>query len=241
MGACFNTKQFPAILSIPGLKKAYASLVEDLNVQYGSDPYNGTFTTCGDGQLDVRDDLTFENWREADKWLSDNHCKWGRALAVRYKKTESITVKEPTFNGNPASQMSFASNKSYAVHYYGKSADGVKFNKDNPNIITADQLTEKQAIVLRAAVAKLLDCERELDLHTQALHKIGVEIYEEGDLSFTLQDIKKHRKARERLKKKLGPLGEKLRAIDERYSKKLYKIKEGPKEVLWLVGGWCAE
>ena len=80
MGSTFQARTFRE-KTTDKLRKAYESYVKELEFEYGHNPYNGTFSTCGAG-LRITD-KKFAHIDEAEQWLMDNHSKWDSAMAVQ--------------------------------------------------------------------------------------------------------------------------------------------------------------
>jgi hypothetical protein len=99
MGAHFHTEVFDGKLTPKQLEKAYNDRVENLRDEYGSNAYNGTFSTLHGIKVDAR---VFETQREADDYLDGVCEKWGNAVAVKYKDRREEKTKEPTFEGKPS-------------------------------------------------------------------------------------------------------------------------------------------
>lgn len=96
MGSHNVYHEFDGKLTPAQLKEAYDALVSSLRYEYGSDPYNGTFTTC-DGL--VITDRTFKTTAEADEWLLDNTQKWGVAKAAKAEDIREERSGVPKVNG----------------------------------------------------------------------------------------------------------------------------------------------
>lgn len=89
MGAHYDSIMIQA-KDIDTLKKEYQDIINQLYYEEGHDSYNGTLTTCGNGGLDIRQNVQFKKRKEADKWIMDNHEKWSGALAVKCSESPKI-------------------------------------------------------------------------------------------------------------------------------------------------------
>lgn len=88
MGGHSVSARFDGRLTRPQLEREYDKMVEELRVEYGTDPYNGTFSTCSG--LTILDEV-FDTGREAEDWILERATKWEDALAVRVRNVEKKT------------------------------------------------------------------------------------------------------------------------------------------------------
>jgi hypothetical protein len=80
MGAWNVHTQFDGSLSHTALRKQFADLQARLTREFGTDPYNGTFSTCNG--LAIHDRRVFTNEEEAMNYTLDHTDKRGPAVAV---------------------------------------------------------------------------------------------------------------------------------------------------------------
>ena len=243
MGACFHTEVFDGKLTPKELEKAYNDRVESLRDEYGSNAYNGTFSTLHGITVGNR---VFETQREADDYLDGVCEKWGNAVAVKYKDRREEKTKEPTFEGKPGKEyncaviITDASDCSYGL----RCAISVLAAPDyKRKLLIADQLTPTQ----RARFAKVYDTWHAK--HTTAklidqqfretLSMIGST--KERITNEMLKSLKVCGFQRHGLRAAADIAAQKLRTLDEKLAKKLYATKIVDHGEQWLVGGVCAE
>ena len=89
MGACFNDKILSGKLTRIEVQDVYNELQNALRVQYGTDPYNGTFSNC-DCFINFTGKF-FEKMDEAYDWLADNTGK-REVAAVRTQEDDGTQV-----------------------------------------------------------------------------------------------------------------------------------------------------
>lgn len=91
MGACFNSKTYPPMLSSE-LEQKYREMIEQLRFERGNDGYNGTFTTNSGLSITTRQ---FPDLKAADEWLENNARKWEDVLAVRFGAWPALFEETP--------------------------------------------------------------------------------------------------------------------------------------------------
>lgn len=84
MGAHNVAATFDGQLSKEQLRDQFRALQDQMTTEYGTNPYNGTFSTCNG--LIIDDKKTFEKVNEADDYALDRAEKWGPACAVKLKR-----------------------------------------------------------------------------------------------------------------------------------------------------------
>lgn len=86
MGACSVAVAFPGNLTEAEVEKRYTELVRQQTVEYGTDPYNGTFATLP--SLTIYTGKRFENFITADDYCLEHSEKWENAVAVKAMSDE---------------------------------------------------------------------------------------------------------------------------------------------------------
>ena len=251
MGSAFSTKTFDGKLTAAELQQAYQKYVHECTMEYGSDPYNGSFSTLP--TLQVKLDV-FPNQQAADTHIADNTTKWEYALAVRYKDVRTEYVKKPTFNGvaDTGSQISVVLGSECELEEprttYQCRAVVRMLQPLRPDaaptapIAAADQLTPSQK-------TKLVKLYNDFAARRKTFQEIGAELHgilerikivhqepEKDDFS----KIKKLHARRKKAWATLKKAAVKLRDADLKLSARLYKTEIVDHGTHWLVGGWCA-
>jgi len=243
MGACFHTEVFDGKLTPKELEKAYNSRVESLRDEYGSNAYNGTFSTLRGITVGNR---VFETQREADDYLDGVCEKWGNAVAVKYKDRREEKTKEPTFEGKPSREhncsviITDASDCSYGL----RCAISVLVAPDyKRRMIIADQLTAAQKTQFARAYETWRtkhDAARAAEnTFRDALNVIGTT--KELITTEMLKPLKVVGNQRHKLRKAADAEVKWLKAVDAKFAEKLYATKTVDHGEQWLVGGVCAE
>lgn len=243
MGACFHTEVFDGKLTPKELEKAYNDRVESLRDEYGSNAYNGTFSTLHGIKVDT---AVFETQREADDYLHNVCEKRSNAVAIRYKDRREETTKEPTFEGKLSKEYN------YPVIIFGGS-DGLYSlrcavvvlaapdYKRKP--IFADQLTPAQknqfVTVYESWHAKHAAERGEEDTFRAALNLISTT--REPITTEMLKPLKVAGNQRHKLRKTADAEATRLKAVDKKFAEKLYTTTTVDHGTQWLVGGLCAE
>lgn len=101
MGSSFDCKTFDGNLTKDQLYKKFVGYQEDQEYEHGHDIYNGTLSTTNGLEFC---DKTFDSEEEASNYVADNTEKWGNSLAVKFKITKTVFLKEPTFSGKLKSE-----------------------------------------------------------------------------------------------------------------------------------------
>jgi hypothetical protein len=243
MGACFHTEVFDGKLTPKELEKAYNARVESLRDEYGSNAYNGTFSTLHGITVGNR---VFETQREADDYLDGVCEKWGNAVAVKYKDRREEKTKEPTFQGKPSKEyncaviITDASDCTYGL----RCAISVLAAPDyTRRMLIADQLTPAQ----RARFAKVYDTWRAKhdaartaeNTFRDSLAVIGAT--KETITTEMLKPLKVFGNQRHKLRAAADVAALRLRTVDAKLAEKLYATKIVDHGEQWLVGGVCAE
>lgn len=231
MGACFNSTEFDGNLSENELKKAFSEHCREEEYENGHSAYNGTLATTSG--LSIKHTV-FASRTEAEDFVDKNTEKWGNALAVKYKVTEEIIKKEPTFNGHPKknTQTIFDMQESKVIRL-------IQWK----NIVFADQITEEQKEKVRTLYETYADLSKKQRDLTDERHKLVCKL-QDLDQDFTDEDFKTLKKNRKELKKTIllhKKAKDKLATLDERLGKSLYKSETKETGIRWFVGGWCSE
>jgi hypothetical protein len=244
MGACFHTEVFDGKLTPKELEKAYNDRVESLRDEYGSNAYNGTFSTLRGIHVETR--RVFETQREADDYLDGVCEKWGNAVAVKYKDRRKEKTKEPTFKGKISKEHNCAFIITNASDYsYGlRCAISVVAAPDyKRQVLVADQLTQTQKTQFlkayntwrekhQAAGDAEQNFQRALSLVGGTKEPITTEM---------LKPLKVFGNQRHKLRKAADAAVAQLKAMDTKFAEKLYATKTVDHGEQWLVGGVCAE
>jgi preprotein translocase subunit SecA len=241
MGAVFHTEVFDGSLSVNDLRKQYNSRVEDLSVEYGTNAYNGTFTTLNGIEIE---DRTFDTEREADEYLNSKAMKWQNAIAVKYKDQRSQFKKEPTFAGKKAGDGSHLITQR-TVGQYALKAISERYSSESDSWIgvPADQLKPAQQQALLAAHGAWRAKRREFLTLDQDI-AIRADKFKRPDNEFTTEDFRVFKTLIGRRRKiwlAAEKTAAKLSALDQKLAKKLYETEIIDHGVKWLVGGVCAE
>jgi hypothetical protein len=232
MGACFVTETFDGNLSPSELEKQYDSRVAELLSTYGSDPYNGTFTTLTGLKIER---LVFETQADASDYLHKRCTKWGNAVAVRYKDRRDTVVVAPTFEGEQRVAGTMGLSLRCAPMRRRPSPD------DCP-VVFADQLTLAQQNRLRRAY---------MDWHTkqETTYSAGHEFHAALDVirynfPITSEMTRRVKTVGNRYHKLFAAskkAEQKLAELDKKLAAKLYVNETVDHGEQWLVGGVCAE
>jgi hypothetical protein len=249
MGSCFNEQVWEGTLTDTQVAEEYRKYVERCEIEYGTDAYNGTFSTLPNIQIEKR---VFNNHEEARVHVMNNTRKWENALAVKYKDVRKENTKEPTFGGKTWKEKT-----RYHVVLGGNTeldqprdvhncrAVMTDFDRDTraTTVLIADQLTGAQK-------AKLVKLYNEWSARSAAHQKIATDLValcerirqvretvEPADFA----QLKKLYTQRKKAWAALGKASVKLRDLDLKLSARLYKTEEVDHGLKWFVGGWCAE
>jgi len=269
MGACFNYEIFPGNLSKSELEKEYKSYRNDLYENYGTDAYNGTLSTCQEG-LVVLDSL-FDSLKEASDYVAAHHQKWESALAVKYYKQITKTLKAPTFQSRPLEYYSgyyFDEDSEIArndgtIEYRRIAVNSFELNNcmlvtecvlaavdgDQYKVLPADQLSEAVKASVKKTVNEYIGYRK---LHSKFYREVqryaaaasSISLFANKNAPLDKDFWSKFRKARAEAVKygtKVAKLGQKIKDFEEKFRPKLYATKTETDGVEWLVGGWCSE
>lgn len=88
MGAHDVMARFEGSLSKTELQKAFREMQEALTIEYGTNPYNGTFATCSG--LIVDGDGPWASAEEAKEYALNKAQKWGPAVAVQVYRSNQV-------------------------------------------------------------------------------------------------------------------------------------------------------
>lgn len=269
MGACFNYEIFPGNLSKSELEKEYNDYRKDLYHDYGTDAYNGTLSTCQEGLVVL--DSVFDSLKEASDYVADHHQKWESALAVKYCKQITKTLKAPTFQSRPLEYYSdyyFDENSEFArndgtIEYRRIAVNSFELNNrmlvtecvlaavdgDRYKVLPADQLSETVKARVKKTVNEYIESRklpsklyREVQQYAATASRISIFANDNAPLDKDFWS--KFRKARAGAIKygtKAAKLGQKIKDFEEKFRPKLYATKTETDGVGWLVGGWCSE
>jgi hypothetical protein len=243
MGACFHTEVFDGKLTPKELEKAYNDRVESLRDEYGSNAYNGTFSTLHGITVGNR---VFETQREADDYLDGVCEKWGNAVAVKYKDRREEKTKEPTFEGklskeyNCAVIITDASDCSYGLQCAINAITAPDYKR---RLLIADQLTQTQKSQFLKAYNTWREKHQAAAVASQnfqgALSLVGGT--KEPITTEMLKPLKVFGNQRHKLRAAADVAALRLRTVDTKFAEKLYATKTVDRGEQWLVGGVCAE
>ena len=252
MGAAFSSRTFDGKLTQDELQRAYHKYVQECISEYGTDPYNGSFSTLDRIQISQEE---FPTQIAAEEHIANNTQKWEYALAVRFKDTRKTYSKQPTFGGEDTQ------NRLIHIHLgneceleeprdvYACRAVGKMVENPDPNsrvyttmVVPADQLTNSQKL-------KMVKLVNEWHARREVFTRLAAEvnaicervkvIHKEPEAS-DFSQLKKLHTQRKRAWTALRKAAMKLRDEDLKLSARLYKTEEVNHGTHWLVGGWCA-
>jgi len=244
MGACFVTEVFDGKFTPKELEKAYNNRVEDLRSEYGSNAYNGTFSTLHG--IHVEKSRVFQTQREAEDYLDGTCEKWGDAIAVKYKDRREEKTKEPTFEGKPSKEyncaviITDASDCSYGLRCAINAITAPDYKR---RLLIADQITPTQ----KAQFLKAYNAWREKH---QAAAEANKKFHDALNLVATtkepittemLKPLKIFGNQRHKLRAAADVAALRLRTVDAKFAEKLYATTTVDHGEQWLVGGVCAE
>lgn len=224
MGAHNAHAEFDGTLTHKQLEEKYNSYIDQLVTEYGTDPYNGTLSTCHGL---IISDKKFDTVEEAERYGLDNTEKWEAAMAVWCKNVIKVRTNF-TFDGKGA-------------------FDGLPIQSawtvSTPSAVkVADQLTATEG----KRLIKLYTAEKE----AKAAHRSAESVVRpmidaltnaEGPLApdhfATLKrESAKLRLLRDKHKKALAKLQEDVQKLTAKYIKE--EVKQD--KPLWVVSGWAA-
>lgn len=230
MGAHSASAVFEGTLSPRDLVAKFEEHQEQLTVEYGTDPYNGTLSTCRG--LYVETSKVFQNEEEAYQYAEDKAEKWGPACAVRVHQKDTTTTGF-TFEGK-SSQWT---NSPVEAYYAGLG------RITETRYRAADQLTPME----KAAALKLYQTARESEhAYKSAAHAV------QGHVTPFTQDpaaplptgwtttFRALRKTQVKATKAHAQAKAKWAAFEEKLRAKYVKTTTEDKGVVWLVVGMAA-
>lgn len=249
MGSCFNEQVWDGTLTDTQVAEEYRKYVEQCQIDYGTDAYNGTFSTLPRIQIDKK---VFDNHEAARVHVMNNARKWENALAVKFKDVRKENTKEPTFDGKTWKEKT-----RYTVVLGGNTeldqprdvhtcrAVMTDFNRDTreKSVLVADQLTGAQ----KAKLVKLYnEWAARHAAHTAVAAELvalceRIKLVRETVAATDFARLKKLYAQQKKTWVALGKASAKLRDADLKLSARLYKTEEVDHGLKWFVGGWCAE
>jgi len=242
MGACFHTEVFDGRFTQKELEQRYKNRVDELTDEYGSNAYNGTFSTLRGLHVETR---VFETQRSAEDYLDTVCEKWGNAIAVKYKDRREEKTKEPTFEGKLSKDhnCSFIITDASDCSYGLRCAISVMQTPGVRRLLTADQLTPAQRIQFDKIYAAWREkheaaatAEKKF---REALNTVGTA--KEPITTEMLKPLKVFGNQRHKLRAAADVAALRLRTVDAKFAEKLYATKTVDHGEQWLVGGVCAE
>lgn len=229
MGSHNTSHTFDGALTPTQLREAFLELQEQLVIEYGTDPYNGTFSTC-DGLL-IDESKVFDSEREADEYALQHAEKWGPAVAVRARQVETTTTQF-LFDGKPSY------NFGGPVGSYFASAHGMatKFQ-------AADQLTAAE----KTTAVKLYEAHRATEqAYKAACHNLQAHVspimqdYATPVPSGWTTALKALRKQCVKAEKAKTAASDKWHDFSDRMKAKYITTTTKELGQVWWVAGWAA-
>jgi hypothetical protein len=152
MGANFQDYTLPGNKTIADVQQWFKQEQERCRDEYGSDPYNGTFSTVRG--ISFPNLSVFATVRAAQEWLADNTDKWECAKAVKVRNVVTKPKIRPTFDGKPQNGWG-AEWKSFLYIRHSTA----------PIFVPADQLSDtKKGKLQKLWEAYLLACEQHAEV-----------------------------------------------------------------------------
>jgi hypothetical protein len=228
MGSHSAETHFDGTLTKDQLVKQYNSHVADLTREYGTDPYNGTLSTCNG--LEVSDKV-FDTYKQAMDYILDNTSKWESAMAVKCKNIK--TVKK-SFTFGEKKEQSF-NNAPYRMAYPDRFGG-------NATLVAANELTKTEGarVIKLAKAAK--DAEEAMAQEGSPLHPMlarltnpNAEVTAELFTAIKRRSASYRKLAAKHLKAKAA-LDAEVVALTAKYCTE--RTETG--KPLWVVGGWAA-
>jgi hypothetical protein len=247
MGAVFHCERFDGELTQDQLLRRYRERRQELEVEYGTDAYNGTFSTL-DGSLIIHNE-TLNSEKEAVDFIDKRAEKWCAAHAIKFRDVQKENAVEPTFRGKKALELGYGGRIAVPAlpdqpHYYLKSVvQAMKPGTYEYEFAAADQLKAAIQEKLLAAATALFNMNKEYKGVQLNLERICHRIPRvDSDISTEdFASVKKLRKQVEKLWKTTRRLAVQLYDLDQKHGVKLYEIQDVDRGEFWLVGGLCAE
>jgi hypothetical protein len=249
MGAVLHCETFDGKLTPAELRKAYADRRENMLIEHGADPYNGTWSTL-DGSLVFVGDV-LNSREDAEGFIDGRADKWGAAFAVRFHDNRTETTKKPTFNSEPAD-----SHKNMFLLFWRPGVtDGdyrtraVVTQRDvlRPGdpaarvIVAADQLSAAGKTQLAAACRACVAADKDFNAVNRTVQALVAALSDPRKEVTTAEfaEFKKQRKQAAKLAKIRDKMAVRLYELDTRFASKLYSTETVNHGQSWLVGGLC--
>lgn len=242
MGAVLHHETFDGKLTEDQVRKQYRSRCGDMEHEYGTDPYNGTWSTLN-GDLVIHKEV-LENHQAASDFIDQRCEKRGAAHAVRYKDVRSEATKTPNFRGKKWHDHAHIRLVGPDGEPYAPRAVVQIWKMEGPReYAAADELTPTVQAKLVAAAQLWWEKKREYDaIHTPLAglaQRLASPTLEVTAVDFT--NMKSLRKRLEKAHATLGKATNKLYELDKKHAEKLYASANVDHGTQWLVGGLCAE
>ena len=252
MGACFNYETWDGKLTRQQVLSKYKDFVSRLQVEYGTDAYNGTFTTCTG--LRIPTATPYHSFDEAYKWVSENAEKWSYALAIKYHDVVEKPKIECTYGGLTKADRGLSGQYVHLLELDETSSNStvktclISHKNDGPGgenkveVLPADQLTELQKTRLKDVVTEYLEVQKENKKFLVHFNSIMADI-KNVDIDIPTASwslLKKVRKSMAKNKAKRARIANKINELDTKYGAKLRKTDKVNKGEKWFIGGWCA-
>lgn len=249
MGAVLYCEPFDGKLTREEIREAYKNRRHEMEIEYGTDAYNGTWSTL-DGSIEFLDQVC-KSHNEAEELIDTHANKWGAALAVKFRNTETKTVKAPTFDSKPhdshENRRIFIAVPTLTPQQYITRAivqhTDLRMSGPRHSFVPADSLSDAVKNKLIAAAQHYDD----VDKNDAQIQYQLVEITNrmsnprEAVTSADFVALRRLRKAREKSFAARQKAAIKLYELDNKYAEKLYKTETQDNGEMWLVGGLCAE
>jgi len=228
-------------MSVDKVQQRWGEIKHQCAAEYGTDAYNGTFSTIQSLQVVTQ---TFDDIEAARDYVAENAQKWEYAIAVRFKASKEQTVKETTFEGKPKSE---AANRWSHDEVLGplKTMLFTGYEHDNSysyRRVLCDQLSTARNRLIGEAADKAVASRKDYKDAFRRLQQLcsQAEDFSEDFPIVQWQEMKRLRKSLPKLKAKYDQLVAALRERDENYSKSHCKSKTVDLGTKWLIGGWCS-
>lgn len=225
MGAHNVDATFDGSLSAEALRKAFADYQEQLTYEYGTDAYNGTFSTCQG--LVIDGDGTWGSAKEAREYALKKAHKWGPAVAVKVRNVQTET-ESFLFDGK-ASQWT--------------NGPVMDVRGSNPQAMAADQLSENDKARALTLYATMRRAENEFrQINTALQEHLGMVLSDHArpiPKGWTTQ-LRAYRKAYVKAEKARTIAKEKYTKFAEDTRATYLRTTQKDLGVEWHVHGWAA-
>lgn len=245
MGAVFLCEVVDGKLTEKELEKWFVDRVDECRDEYGSNAYNGTFSTLRGLRITQN---VFNTQQEAYDYLDKNTEKWGSAVAVKFKDTRARFVKQPTFNGKAPNENGKLDYTAGLATHYVRWCGHFELRclhaaVSGGTLVPADQLTDAQKTSLIKTYQDFREQERQYEARQLTLREIINKIQQPtGELTpEDYKQLKASLKARPKALARVEKAASKLKALDDKLAAKLFKTTTDDLGLQWLVGGVCAE